>query len=74
MSNKSTPVVTISFDLMDATQKEAYDMLKKTGRRSELVILALSELIDKYELYDVDTKDIKTFLDGYDFIKKKKEG
>ena len=74
MANRISPPVSIRFDLMDTTQEEIYDLLKKTGKRSELVTLALTELMDKYGLHSAEKKDIKAFLNGYEFIKKKKEG
>ncbi len=69
-----TANITIKFDITNPEEKRIYDVIKKTGKRSTLVKIALSELLSKYKLDKVDDKELQSFLGGYDYIAKFKEG
>ncbi len=73
--NGSNTLVTVKFNVDNPDERRVYDIVKKTGKRSQLIKIALAELIEKYELGKASERDISSFLGGYDYISKfKKEG
>ncbi len=56
--------------LIPEEKVDVINLLNKCSRNaSEVIVIALSELIEKYNLKNVSSENLKKFVDAYDFIK-----